>query len=179
MSLAEFTEALSFFHHPTNLPSWEGDERPHLPPQEKENKEKYGCCWSLLVSIALKWRADQREEFGQDSDVLLCLCMCTHTKQVKKTPLGYDSPKYCVEESFCTRQLIANYMSVKQIHLQSFVLRSQRKQILQKLSWWVFRQQRYCYFCQSPELKFLGKLLLFKITSLYLLAQNFPRVNDK
>lgn len=161
-SLSELTEALPFFHHPADLPIWESDERPCLPPQEKENKEKYGCCWSPLVSIALKWRADQREEFGQDSDVPLCLCMCTCTKQVKKNPLGYDSPKYCVGESFSTRELIANYMSMKQIHLQSFVLCSQRKQILQKLSGWVFRQRRYCYFCQSPELKFLGSYCSLK-----------------
>lgn len=64
-------------------------------------------------------------------------------------------------ESFSTREIIANYMSVKQFDLQSFVLCSLRNLILQELMVWVFRQWRYCGFCQS--FKFSGKLLPFEI----------------
>lgn len=58
----------------------------------------------------------------------LCLCVCACEKQVKN-PFGYDSPKYWVEESFSTREIIANYVSVKQFDLQSFVLCSLRNLI--------------------------------------------------
>lgn len=44
-SLGEFTETHSFFHHPDNFSSWRSDERPHLLPQDQENKEKSVCSW--------------------------------------------------------------------------------------------------------------------------------------
>lgn len=91
--------------------------------------------------------------------VCVCVCTCRKGKKKKKT-LGYDSPKYCVGESFSTREIIANYMSVKQFDLQSLVLCSLRNLILLELGLRVFRQWRYCCICQSPEFKFSGKLLL-------------------
>lgn len=85
--------------------------------------------------------------------MFLSACVCAHAKRRKKkkqTTLGYDSPKYCVGESISTREIIANYMNMKQFDLQSFVLRGLRNLILLELELRVWRQWRYCCICQEP-----------------------------